>query len=292
MKAHLEAVLLSLLTSTSVLSAKFTPQKISGTRLNISNVCQIDFIPPTEALKNSLAQVESYLTNRYGPPCKCGGTGNWEKIADVGLSGGNASCPGSWHFIDGGTVRGCGRTTETCASTTFSAAAQYSKVCGQARAIQFGTPDAFHQSIVNGEGIDGPYVDGVSITHGPQGSRQHIWSFAAANSEATPYSGERCQCSDNITSWPYSLPSYIQQNYFCDSGQESFSYQFQYFPSDPLWDGLGCGGRSSCCDFNSPPWFCTDLAGSTNDDIEVRICGNNPVDDENILLTRLQLYIQ
>ena len=28
-----------------------------------------------------------------------------------------------------------------------------------------------------------PYIDGVSLTHGAAGSRQHIWSFAAARYE-------------------------------------------------------------------------------------------------------------
>ena len=38
---------------------------------------------------------------------------------------------------------------------------------------------------------------------------------------------------------------------------------------DPLWDGQGCGSNSSCCTFNSPPWFNAQLSPPTNDDIEV-----------------------
>ena len=41
---------------------------------------------------------------------------------------------------------------------------------------------------------------------------------------------------------------------------------------DPLWDGQGCGPTSSCCTFNSPPWFNVTLPFPTTDNIEVRIC--------------------
>ena len=33
------------------------------------------------------------------------------------------------------------------------------------------------------QGIDGYYVEGVSLTHGQSGSRTHIWTFAAGLSE-------------------------------------------------------------------------------------------------------------
>ena len=31
------------------------------------------------------------------------------------------------------------------------------------------------------------------------------------------------------------------------------------FMDDPLWDGEGCGGSSTCCSFNTPPYFCQHL---------------------------------
>ena len=34
------------------------------------------------------------------------------------------------------------------------------------------------------------------------------------------------------------------------------------YTADPLWDGEGCDETNTCCDFNSPPWFCKDLPHS------------------------------
>ena len=34
------------------------------------------------------------------------------------------------------------------------------------------------------QGIDSYYVDGVSLTYGGAGSRQHIWTFAAGITES------------------------------------------------------------------------------------------------------------
>ena len=45
----------------------------------------------------------------------------------------------------------------------------YSQVCGRAVGYNLGTTDALRSSFEN---IDGPYLDGMSITHGLP--RQHI----------------------------------------------------------------------------------------------------------------------
>ena len=49
-----------------------------------------------------------------------------------------------------------------------------------------------------------------------------------------------------------------------------YSYANQWYTSDPLWDGEGCGGNSTCCEFNNLPWFYKDLPQPTTDDIELR----------------------
>ena len=38
---------------------------------------------------------------------------------------------------------------------------------------------------LHAQGIDSYYVEGVSLTHGGAGRRQHIWTFAAGLSEGT-----------------------------------------------------------------------------------------------------------
>ena len=68
----------------------------------------------------------------------------------------------------------------TCKSVIFSSGGQsYSRVCGRVNAYQKGSTDAFQFSS-NSRTLEEIYVDGVSLTHGAPGSRQHIWTFAAA----------------------------------------------------------------------------------------------------------------
>ena len=68
-------------------------------------------------------------------------------------------------------------------------------MCGRIRGYQFGGTVAFYYT----QGIDGYYVDGVSLTHGGAGSRQHIWTFAAGATEVdldTDLLSTRCLCDD------------------------------------------------------------------------------------------------
>ena len=105
--------------------------------------------------------------------------------------------------------RTCGRAHSgyySCSSTTFSVGdSQYSRVCGRALAYHWGYNYAFYGYCFTklhnneyGHGIDGSYVDGLSLTHGASGSRQHIWKFASG---WLINSGYQCPC-DNGNTYP------------------------------------------------------------------------------------------
>ena len=103
-----------------------------------------------------------------------------------------------------------------------------------------------------GTSINTYYVDGISVTGGSP--RQYIWTFACGINEGTCYTGN-CPCvAGNCQTGGY---SFIGQNYFCESGLTAWNgTNGVFFPDgDPLWDGQGYGSTSSCCTFNSPPWF-------------------------------------
>ncbi len=214
----------------------------------------------------------------------CGRGGGWMKVADIDMTNSTHQCPVGFKLITRTTppYRTCGRPDRLrgCISTTFGAnGVRYSRVCGRILGYQIGSPDAFSQHT---RGIEGYYIDGISLTHG-QSPRKHIWSFAGAVNEGSIHYSSVCPCSNSGVGYRGTVPSFVGNDYFCDSairGGGSFS-NGRFYPSDPLWDGQGCGATSTCCEFKKPPWFCKQLSVPTADDIELRICNGerNYVDD-------------
>ncbi len=150
--------------------------------------------------------------------------------------------------------------------------------------------DAFATATLRGVGLEGAYVDGISLTHGAPGSRSHIWTFSSAlNDFGLVNNGLICSCT-NTNPWPYTLPSFIGNNYFCDTGDHDAGYVTgMYYPDEPLFDGQGCGPDSTCCQFTTPPWFCTELPQPTSDDLEIRICGNKPFSSEDVVISMINI---
>jgi hypothetical protein len=172
----------------------------------------------------------------------------------------------------------------------------YNRVCGRITAYQIGTPDAFYQSITNdgvlSPDIDRPYIDGISITHGSTGSRQHIWTFVTAFGEGPiRHVTHTCGCNDPGIVWPYTTAgTFIGDDYFCESGVKDASAQHGvFYPSHAIWDGTGCN-FGTCCEFSNPPWFCKALPQPTTDDLEVRICHDESLEGSPIEL--MELYVQ
>ena len=160
---------------------------------------------------------------RSRPPCACGGRRHWTRMAHLNMSDSTHQCPPNWNLITS-PVRGCGRRRLSggCDSASFpSGGRQYSHVCGRVIAYMSGSPSAFEPSIVRNPGIEGVYLEGVSLTHGPAGSRQHIWSFPTALFENDPnYGGMTahvCFCTNTNFLWPHQVPSFVNNDYFCDT---------------------------------------------------------------------------
>lgn len=242
---------------------------------------------------------ENYFNSHKELPCSCGGTGDWTRAIFLNMSDTSQNCPSSrWSHITT-PVRGCGRTSSNgavCDSVTFSVGRSYSNVCGRIVAVQKGQAGAFYHALNNNiNTLDTAYLDGISLTHGTAGSRQHIWSFVGTYYEQDPsYRPDvNCACTNTGSSWPYQIPSFINNNYFCETGNPGPSISaFTYYSNDPLWDGQGCGCTSSCCQFNSPPWFCTILPQATSDDLEVRNCYADSSSYEDKIITLIDIYVK
>ena len=238
--------------------------------------------------KGGTVQVYCNMEN----PCGCNSTGAWTRIGLLNMSDPTQQCPTGMVIIP--DPRSCSRNVQQAACTNMffeSNNLVYNRVCGRAIAIAESSPDAFGPYNDNGliYTIDDPYVDGLSVTYGFS-PRKHIWTFAAGVTD-TGTDDHRCPCSS--TNWQGQVPSYVGSDWFCEAGPvSSFSFGTIY-RDNPLWDGMGCQNPvSTCCTANNPPWFCKELPSPTAENIEVRACGDQHQNDEDVLVQLIELYVQ
>lgn len=232
----------------------------------------------------------------------CDGTSGWNRIAFLDMSDPTMQCPGIWREILNSTVvnstvpglRACGGVRlgdRVCDSNVFPniAGIAYRQVCGRMVGYQLSAPDAFrpyHEGSVRN--IEGAYLDGVSVTHGSVGSRQHIWSFAVGESE-TSSSTASCPCNAGTS---VTIPPFVGNDYFCESGVSVVNCAEVYYGDDPLWDGMNCDPSSTCCEFNSPPYFTKTLSSPTTDGLEVRLCSYDSGCISDIAVSFIELYVK
>ena len=165
----------------------------------------------------------------------------------------------------------------------------YSHVCGRVRGYQDIAPYAFSNLSTS---IESYYMAGVSLTHGSPGARQHIWTFAAGFGEHST-GNWGCPCANRSLTLA-TLPSFVGNDFFCESANPGADYGGGFYPNDPLWDGQGCGSPP-CCELSYPPgvtapWFCKQLPQTTTDDIEARICHYSPHSNDSPV-ELVELYI-
>ena len=254
----------------------------------------IDSMPDVECLENNLIhllekiQVDvSFIHGEH----RCGGHG-WRRVVYLDMTNPQTTCPSGWQ-LTGYSKRTCGRVStgdRTCDSATFPVSGgQYNRICGKITAYQYGGPDAFHNT---GRSIDQAYACGVSVTHGTP--RNHIWTFATGTSEGHNESTYSCPCDSIAT---ITIPQFVGSDYFCESGINNYEpYDINrhiiFHPNDHLWDGEDCLPSSTCCSLHNPPYFVKQLPTSTTDDIEARICVDDPIQQANIAVELVELYVQ
>ena len=210
------------------------------------------------------------------------------RVADIDMTRPKESCPSGFRKITSSGKTMCGGQSRTCTSTKFTShRVPYSRVCGRIIGYQFGKTNAFDEyNDHSSTSIDTYFLDGIVLTYGSP--RCHIWTFAAGFSQYERGS-HGCPCNNGFSE---AVPPYIENDYFCDSGhQYNTDPPFTYLTSDPLWDGSGCV-RGSCCQFNSPLWFCKDLPEYTTEDIELRLCLDEGNGNEDTPFEVVELYVQ
>ena len=218
----------------------------------------------------------------------CGGTRGWTRVTYVNMLQPNTTCPQglTQKVLSGKTL--CGRSNSKsggCQSANFpSLGLKYSQVSGQLRGYQWGTPNAFGRvGTVNAD----RYVDGAIVTC----TSEHIWTYA--NGMSLSYSSDpRLICPCNINGNATIVPSFVGNDYYCETGNNMDSLVYHFSPNDPLWDGQQCvGAEAPCCAHPNMPWFTKKLSDPTTSDIEVRLCQDQDTANEDTLLQVIELYV-
>ena len=177
-----------------------------------------------------------------------------------------------------------GYTTGCVPAHFYVKGVSYEHVCGQVKAYQKGHTDAFHPKV----SIDNAYVEGISITLGSP--RKHVWTYGAGLSDDGNHrSGlDNCPCATHPGESP---PTFVGNDYYCESGDVGIHQGPPYYLNDPLWDGKGCGTGNSCCAQVGMPWFYKKLPIPVAEDFEVRICKDEPHTSEDIAVEKIELFV-
>ena len=220
----------------------------------------------------------------------CGNiTGGWVRVAELDMTNSSHQCPSGLTQHNDSNIRTCRRMESSggCSSVMINIPYSYSRVCGRVIAYQVGTTNAFYQR--SDPTLERDYVDGVSLTRGEP--RQHVWTFAAGLQEDGSALSSTCPCTTNARATP--PPNFVGNDYFCEAGTRVNTLPatiMTYY--DPLWDGDDCRSSNPCCSFNNPPWFYKQLPQPTTDDLEMRVCRDEDVSNEDIALESVEIYVQ
>lgn len=242
-------------------------------------------IPNGEPLK-------TYCTSNKNRCCR-NNDRKWMRIGYLNMSEPNAFCPDGWREVSN-PVRSCRRNFGSYVNTVnySSNGIPYSRVCGRIVGYQYGSPEGFFHYAPSNT-LDSRYVDGISITYG-YGPRQHIWTFVAGVARA----GQACPCSgDSSLISIIRVPSFVNNHYFCELGTNVTTGigNLRFVEGNALWDGKGCTGASTCCEYNNPPWFCRQLPQPTTEDIEIRsmtTAAPTLLEFEDTPIQLIEIYVQ
>ena len=153
------------------------------------------------------------------------------RIANVDMRNNHSQCPPGLVYNVTQGKKLCRKPSPApgCSSTTFNTqGVEYSKVCGKVIGYQYFSTDGFRTSSSTLQN----YMDGVSVTHGHP--RQHVWTFTSAHDEVT---NTACPCIHPSNSFVSVIPSFVGNDYYCETGSRTRPEQRYYF-EDPLWDCL------------------------------------------------------
>ena len=281
----------------ALLHGKLQAAEISTLTLNGTDNCNC-MCPPQANLEQAHANIrifiQGFIKNFTSDILQECGSGEWHTVVNLNMTDPSQQCPSAWMEYSSGGVRACEQIQNVaggCDGATFKTNRSYNKICGRATGYQVGGSAAFGWTTK--QTVDSYYLYGLSLTRGSP--RKHIWTFATGIAEGDHSRADwHCPCADPTNPNNVEVPSFVGDNYFCESGNPTNTYILNnLYSRDPLWDGEQCENEGVCCsNENSPPWFRVTLPSPTTDDIEACLCIPPDSEEEEVLLQKLEIYIQ
>ena len=108
---------------------------------------------------------------------------------------------------------------------------------------------------------------GATAPLAPPKSATGTYAIGQTDTNSNDPSGN-CPCSEFPGPLP---PSFVHDNYYCESGYVDNAAVSAVNLNDPVWDGEGCFPQNSCCSEPSLPWFYRQIPLTASEDIETRI---------------------
>ena len=260
------------------LTTTVTTQVINS--LNYSKTLEL-----MQQLTESLQDVKKQLNILQGlSEEQCGIKGLWRRVVDINPTR-DSNCPVSLRKVNipNTNKQACGGNVNSgCSSVIFTISENYTNICGIVQGYQFYSPNAFEEDAE--KSIDTNYVDGISITQG--NPRKHVWTYAAYYFEQL---SEQCPCATANGSESHRPPSFVGDDYYCETGLTGNGNNIRIIWEDPLWDGKGCTQpENHCCERYG--WFHRTVP-SSDDHIELRWCVDQPLSNENIFVDLAEVWV-
>ena len=208
------------------------------------------------SFSGQLRRVHCDMTRRCGNT-----TGGWMRVGHLDP----AHCPPGFRpqYYNANMVQTCVAISDGCTSINYSTHnISYSKICGQIRGYQIGTPDGFHHSQTSHVPLSlaDNYLDGISISS----NSSHIWSLGAG-----------CSCNSY-------RPEFVGNDWICNMNTRGCNRDSLCSP--PLWSMQRCGEDTQ--------WFFKKLPSPFSADIEVRVCRDQNSYFEDLAMATIELYVQ
>ena len=222
----------------------------------------------------------------------CGTVGGWTRLGHLKMSSDHKKCPnGQFSYINKGELHLCRIKSNKagCATASYSSRGiKYSTICGYAKGYQKGKTYVFFKN----KKLTSYYLDGVSFQRfdASTKNREHVWSYACGDSDSNN-KFNTCPCNKDALEGN-KPPSFVGNNYYCESGTSTSPGFASFFPQDPLWDGKGFNNLEVPCRKDMMPYFKRTYDSAITDDINVKLCRTFVATNRDVYLEGYGVFVK